>query len=121
MTTLAGERCAVCHPGTPAVTGAERAALGAQIPAWQVREVGGVPRLTREFRFGTYAAVLAFVARVGALAEQEDHHPSLLVEWGRVRVAWWTHAIRNLSRNDYILAARTDGIYDSFDSATGDA
>ena len=49
--------------------------------------------------------------RVGALAEQEGHHPALLTEWGRVTVSWWTHAIGGLHRNDFILAARTDTLY----------
>jgi 4a-hydroxytetrahydrobiopterin dehydratase len=81
-----------------------------------VDETNGAPRLAREFHLSSYAATIEFVDLVAALAEQQDHHPSMLVEWGRVTVAWWTHAIQNLSRNDYIMAARTDELYDDFRS-----
>jgi 4a-hydroxytetrahydrobiopterin dehydratase len=54
---------------------------------------------------------MAFTVRVGALAEFESHHPAILTEWGRVTVTWWTHAIRGLHRNDFIMAAKTDAIF----------
>jgi len=56
------------------------------------------------------ADALAFTNRVGALAEAEGHHPALLTEWGRVTVTWWTHKIRGLHRNDFIMAAKTDAL-----------
>ncbi|HSE95394.1 MAG TPA: 4a-hydroxytetrahydrobiopterin dehydratase, partial [Methylomirabilota bacterium] len=58
--------------------------------------------------FPTFVAALDFTNRVGALAEAEGHHPALLTEWGRVTVSWWTHAIRGLHRNDFVMAAKTD-------------
>jgi 4a-hydroxytetrahydrobiopterin dehydratase len=106
--SLADERCVACRPGSPAVAGTELAALLAAVPAWSVREVDGEPRLERVFRFPDFAAALAFTNRVGALAEAEGHHPALLTEWGRVAVAWWTHAIGGLHRNDFVMAAKTD-------------
>jgi 4a-hydroxytetrahydrobiopterin dehydratase len=86
------------------------AALSAHIPAWQVLEVEGVKRLQRVFRFKTFAQALAFTNQVGQLAEQEDHHPALLTEWGRVTVTWWTHKIKGLHRNDFIMAAKSDAL-----------
>ena len=68
-------------------------------------------QLTREFKFRDFAQALAFTDRVGALAEEEDHHPAILTEWGKVTVAWWTHKIRGLHRNDFVMAAKSDGLY----------
>ena len=110
METLVNERCTVCRKDSPRVSGAEIAELSPQIPDWTIVEVDGVPRLERVFRFRSYPDTLAFVQRVGELAETEGHHPAMLVEWGRVRVSWWTHAIKWLNRNDFIMAAKTDAL-----------
>ncbi len=87
------------------------AALKPQVPDWALTEEGGVPRLERAFRFKDFARALAFTDRVGALAEAEGHHPRIVTEWGRVTVAWWTHKIRGLHRNDFIMAAKTDALF----------
>ena len=84
--------------------------LKPQIPDWQLVEVDGVKRLMREFRFVDFAQALAFTDAVGEIAEEEGHHPALLTEWGRVTVSWWTHKIRGLHRNDFIMAAKTDAL-----------
>ena len=110
MSTLVNERCAVCRADSPRVTEAEIAELSPLIPDWKIVEVEGVPRLRRTFRFDSYPETLAFVQRVGELAEEEDHHPAMTVEWGKVRVSWWTHAIKWLNRNDFIMAAKTDAL-----------
>lgn len=77
-----------------------------------MREREGIPRLERAFRFPDFAGAMDFARRVGAAAEAADHHPSLLVEWGRVTVSWWTHKIRGLHRNDFVMAAKTDALYE---------
>jgi 4a-hydroxytetrahydrobiopterin dehydratase len=105
---LAKERCSACRPGAPRVEGAEREALLADVPQWTIRSVDGVDRLERVFKFSDFAQALAFANAVGAAAEAEDHHPALLVEYGKVTVAWWTHAIGGLHRNDFVMAAKTD-------------
>ncbi len=87
------------------------AALLRDLPGWEVREREGISRLERVFRFPDFAGAMEFARRVGDAAEAEDHHPSLLVEWGRVTVSWWTHKIRGLHRNDFIMAAKTDALY----------
>ena len=108
MEPLADERCAACRKDSPAVTAEEIAELKPLIPDWSLVERDGVPRLERVFRFPNYPAALAFTQRVGELAEAEGHHPVIVTEWGRVTVTWWTHAIRGLHRNDFIMAAKTD-------------
>jgi 4a-hydroxytetrahydrobiopterin dehydratase len=108
MSTLSGERCVACRRDSPRVTEAEIAELRREVSGWQLVERDGIARLERVFHFPSFAAALAFTNRVGA--EAEGHHPALLTEWGRVTVTWWTHKIRGLHRNDFIMAAKTDGL-----------
>jgi 4a-hydroxytetrahydrobiopterin dehydratase len=102
---LATKRCVPCHGGTPRLTAEEIAGLRGQIPEWRVVEER---RLTRTFRFPDFAAPMAFASRIAAVAEAEEHHPDLHVYWGRLEVEITTHAIRGLSENDFILAAKID-------------
>ena len=107
---LAGERCEACRPDSPRVEPVEAERLLAQLPEWSLVERGGVPRLERVIRFSDYRSVLAFVQRLGELAEAEGHHPVIVVEARKVTVRWWTHAIKALHRNDFIMAAKTDAL-----------
>jgi 4a-hydroxytetrahydrobiopterin dehydratase len=105
--------CLPCKRGDPPVTDEEiRAALPA-IPRWGIGEDKGIPQLRRVFRFEDFLSALAFTNRVGYLAEQEGHHPQVITEWGKVTVIWWTHAIKNLHQNDFIMAAKTDELYNA--------
>lgn len=67
-------------------------------------------QLERVFTFADFRQALAFTNRVGGLAETAGHHPALLTEWCKITVSWWTHKIKGLHRNDFILAARTDEV-----------
>jgi 4a-hydroxytetrahydrobiopterin dehydratase len=111
MNALAGERCVACRADSPRVTDAEKQALSAQIPEWHIEERDGVPQLERTYKFNNFTEALAFTNRVGALAEQEDHHPRLCTEWGKTTVTWWTHKIKGLHRNDFVMAAKCDQVY----------
>lgn len=111
MADLAREKCVACNPDAPKVTEGELASLKPQIPDWNIVEVDGVSRLVRIFKFKDFAQALSFTNRVGALAEEEGHHPALLTEWGKVTVSWWTHDLGGLHRNDLIMASRTDQLY----------
>jgi 4a-hydroxytetrahydrobiopterin dehydratase len=82
-----------------------------QVPDWQIVERESIHRLERIFKFKNFVQALAFTHRVGELAESEGHHPAILTEWGKVTVTWWTHKIRGLHRNDFIMAAKTDQLY----------
>ncbi len=108
MTELTAEKCVACRADSPRVTAEEQAKLMPLIPEWKVVERDGIPRLERTYRFRNFADALVFTNHVGALAEAEGHHPALLTEWGRVTVSWWTHKIKGLHRNDFIMAAKTD-------------
>jgi 4a-hydroxytetrahydrobiopterin dehydratase len=72
-----------------------------------------VPRLRRTFRFDGWLPAVDFTNRVAALADSEGHHPMIRLEWGKVVVSWWTHAIKGLHRNDFIMAAKTDQLFES--------
>jgi len=110
MNTLSHEKCEACRVGAPQVTEAEIAELKPQIPDWSIAERDGIRRLERAFRFRNFADALAYTNLVGELAEASGHHPDILTEWGKVTVTWWTHKIKGLHRNDFIMAAKTDEI-----------
>jgi len=108
MSTLSEQHCATCWADAPRVTEQEAAELLRQIPAWAQIEVEGVAQLRRVFKLKNFAQALVFANRLGELAEEQGHHPALLVEYGKLTVRWWTHDIGGLHINDFIMAARTD-------------
>jgi 4a-hydroxytetrahydrobiopterin dehydratase len=111
METLTQMKCVACRKGEPIVTDAEIAEFIPQVSDWELVELDEINSLRRVFAFDDFAQALDFTRRVGELAEEEGHHPALLTEWGRTTVTWWTHAIRGLHRNDFVMAAKTDGLY----------
>ena len=113
LTTM---KCEVCRVGAPKVTDEEIAEYRPQVPQWNIVERDGIQRLERVFKLRNFVAALAFTNKVGEIAEEEGHHPALLTEWGKVTVAWWTHKIGGLHRNDFIMAAKTDQAYKEFEN-----
>jgi 4a-hydroxytetrahydrobiopterin dehydratase len=104
-------RCVACRSDAPTVTEAEIAELQPQVSEWKIVEQDGVKKLTRVFRFDDFANALAFANALGEVAEEEGHHPALLIEWGQATVTWWTHTIKGLHRNDFVMAAKADELY----------
>ena len=113
MATLTQERCVACRADAPHVTDSEVAELHPQVPEWQLISEPEIRKLERVFRFPDFVQALSFTNSVGELAEKEGHHPRLVTEWGRVTVTWWTHKIRDLHRNDFVMAAKTDDLYEN--------
>ena len=111
MEALRELRCVACRRDAPTVTEAEIAGLHPQVSEWEIVQQEGIKKLNRVFRFDDFANALAFTTALGELAEEEGHHPTLLTEWGRTTVTWWTHKIRGLHRNDFIMAAKADELY----------
>ncbi|HVN56528.1 MAG TPA: 4a-hydroxytetrahydrobiopterin dehydratase [Anaerolineaceae bacterium] len=111
MSNLSRFECVPCKGNEPKISDVEIAEYQPQVPDWSILEADGIKKLQRTFKFPDFAQALAFTNRVGQLAEQENHHPSILTEWGRVTITWWTHKIKGLHRNDFIMAARTDEAY----------
>jgi 4a-hydroxytetrahydrobiopterin dehydratase len=112
MTDLAEKRCVPCEGGAPPASAEEIAGYLEQVPQWRVVERDGIRRLERTFAFDDFASALAFTNRVGEAAEEQGHHPLLATTWGKVTVTWWTHAIRGLHENDFVMAAKTDGLFE---------
>jgi len=111
MSELSQLKCVSLRGGEPTLPGGEIYRLQPQIPEWQVKEVDGMQRLERVFKFKNFAQALEFTNKIGAIAEQEDHHPLIVLEWGKVTVNWWTHKIGGLHKNDFIMAAKTDEVF----------
>lgn len=107
MQDLAERKCEPCETGTPAVKGAELRRLYAQLGGWALVNEH---HLEKEFLFKDFREALGFVNRLGEVAEQEGHHPDIFLTWGKVKVTLWTHSVGGLSENDFILAAKADGL-----------
>jgi len=108
---LQNQHCVACNKDAPMVKDEEIPGLLAQIPGWSIVTKNAINRLERVYTFNNFVDALAFTNRVGALAEAQGHHPDLLTEWGRVTVTWWSHKIKGLHNNDFIVAAKTDQLY----------
>jgi len=106
--SLAEKHCVPCRGGHPPLQGEALDKMKAEVPNWQV---ANGHHLTRSFSFPDFKSALDFVNRVGAVAEQEGHHPDLYLAWGKVDVKTWTHKIDGLTESDFILAAKIEKLY----------
>ncbi|QBM16682.1 putative pterin-4-alpha-carbinolamine dehydratase [Marinobacter sp. JH2] len=111
MSKLADQHCEACRKGTPKVTDDEKELLHGEIPDWSLVDEEGQEKLKKVFKFKNFAQAQAFANQVSDLAEAENHHPAILLEYGKVTVSWWTHAIGGLHRNDFIMAVKTDAVF----------
>lgn len=107
---LRDETCQACHKGGTSLSANECENLLPELEGWALSAIESVPCIQREFRFKNYTLAVDFCNQVAQLAEQFDHHPRLVLEWGRVDVMWWTHAVAGLHRNDFIMAAKTSAL-----------
>ncbi len=105
---LAEMRCVPCRGTEPALSDQESASLLAQLDGWQIVHKDGITHLEKRFPFSKYLQAAAFTDAVAKLADEQDHHPAILLEWGQVTVQWWTHVLKGLHQNDFISAAKTD-------------
>lgn len=113
---LAGKTCTPCRGGVPPLNPTAVAAHLRQMPEWTIRDEGR--RIERRFTFATFLEALAFVQKVGKIAEAEQHHPDLAFGWGYATVSLQTHAINGLHDNDFIVAAKIDRLAVSQSSAS---
>ncbi len=103
--SLAEKKCVPCRGGVAPLKSEHLQKLHSQVPGWQV---ANEHHLHREFRFPDFKQALGFVNRVGAIAEEEGHHPDIFLTWGKVGITLWTHTIDGLTESDFILAAKID-------------
>ena len=108
MQKLGDRHCVACRADAPHATEEETKELMPLIPEWKVIEVDGIKHLERQYKVKNFVEAVALANKVGEIAEAENHHPSILVEWGKVTVTWWTHKIKGLHVNDFVMAAKTD-------------
>jgi 4a-hydroxytetrahydrobiopterin dehydratase len=111
MATLTQEKCEACRADAPKVSDEELAELIRGIPDWNIEVRDGIMQLEKIYRFNNFVEAMDFTNKVAQLAEDEGHHPALLTEWGKTTVTWWSHKIKGLHRNDFIMAAKTDEIF----------
>ncbi len=107
MAELAEKTCVPCRGGIPPLTADQILPLQAQVKEWAVINNH---HLEREFPFPDFKTALAFVDKVGAIAEEQGHHPDIYLAWGKVKLTLWTHKIDGLTESDFIFAARVDAI-----------
>jgi 4a-hydroxytetrahydrobiopterin dehydratase len=105
---LADRNCVPCRGGVPALKGSSLVEIYTQLPERADWEVVEEHHLLRIFKFPDFKSALAFVDRVGTLAEEQGHHPDILLGWGKVEITLWTHAVNGLTESDFILAAKID-------------
>src|SRR5262249_20259846 len=110
MSELAAKTCVPCRGGVPPLKGTALTDLAKQVPHWQVVNEH---HLTRSFTFPDFRQALDFVNQVGAIAEEQGHHPNILLTWGRAEITIWTHKIDGLTESDFILAAKIDQLQGS--------
>ncbi len=102
---LAKKQCVPCRGDEPPLAPTKVGALLSELEDWTIEQEH---HLTRTFKFPDFAAALEFTNRVGAIAEEQRHHPDIYLAWGKVRVEVWTHKIKGLTESDFILAAKVD-------------
>ncbi len=108
MTSLADKTCVPCRGGVPPLKGDELSAMHRQLREFANWNVVDEHQLVRSYKFPDFKLALGFVNRVGALAEEQGHHPDILLGWGKVEITTWTHAVDGLTESDFILAAKID-------------
>ncbi|PYS39019.1 MAG: 4a-hydroxytetrahydrobiopterin dehydratase [Acidobacteria bacterium] len=105
MMGLAEKTCVPCRGGVPPLTAEQISPLAAQVTNWHVVNNH---HIEREFKFPDFKTALDFVNRVGAIAEEQAHHPDIYLAWGKAQVKIWTHKIDGLTESDFIFAAKID-------------
>jgi len=113
-TMLSQEKCVACNADCVSVTDDEIKTFQLDVPMWELGEAEDGRELRRTFEFEKYADGAGFLSMVAAAADAENHHPLMTLGYKTVKVQWSTHTIKNLHRNDYIMAARTDDAYLSY-------
>ncbi len=105
MSSLAEKTCVPCRGGVPPLKGEELRKLARQVEGWELVNEHDVKKA---FKFPDFRSALAFVNKVGELAEEQSHHPDIYLAWGKVEITIWTHKIDGLTESDFILAAKMD-------------
>jgi 4a-hydroxytetrahydrobiopterin dehydratase len=106
--TLADRKCVPCSGGVPPLKGNKLAEIHRQLAEPAQWKIVNEHHIVRACKFPDFKSALAFVNRVGEVAEEQGHHPDILLGWGKVEITTWTHAVDGLTESDFILAAKID-------------
>ena len=113
MKELSKKTCSACEIGAPLVPHDQQIDLLKDLDGWVIDD-SDISKLIKEFQFNDYDQSISFTNLIADLAEAEDHHPKITLEWGRVTLEWWSHKIKGLHMNDFICAAKSDETFHSF-------
>ena len=110
MAELLNQSCEACKIGTPTLSNEEINNLMSEITDWNLI-TEPINQLKKVFNFNDYQSGVTFLNSVANMADAEDHHPEITLEWGKVTILWWSHKIQGLHKNDFICASKTDSLY----------
>jgi len=114
MIPLSEKTCSACRIDAPKVTPEQIQAALTQLPDWKLVKIDSIEQLKRTYKVKNFVEAMALSNAIGLLAEEYNHHPALLTEWGKVTVNWWTHKINGLHENDLIMAAKTEKLFQRY-------
>ena len=112
MSNLTNRTCEACEIGAPLVSESDQAKLLEGLDAWEIDNTA-TSKLVKKYKFLSYKEASTFANLIVDLAESEDHHPKITLEWGLVRLEWWSHKIQGLHMNDFICAAKSNELFQS--------
>ena len=100
--------CTPCTSKTPQLSKIKISKLLEEVPQYELINIDDIKRISKTYHFKNFKQALAFTNALALIAEEENHHPQIVLEWGKVQVTWWTHAIKGLDTNDFIMALKTE-------------
>lgn len=103
--------CTPCNSKSPHLTTIQVSKLLREVPEYELLEIDDIKRITKEYKFKNFKEALSFTNALALIAEEENHHPQIILEWAKVRVSWWTHSIGGLDTNDFIMAYKAEQLY----------
>ncbi len=115
MDNLSKRHCEACRVGSLPVTDSDLKIFSENFKEWELFNENGIRKIIKQFKFPNFEEALNFTIKMGKLSEKEGHHPLLTLEWGKVSVVWWTHKIKDLHMNDFIMASKTDELFMKYD------
>ena len=112
MTALNEQHLQPCNEHCSVLSQKEALKLLSQLCGWRIDKQTDVDQLKKVYKFKTFNSAMVFATKIADIADNENHHPCICIEWGQTSVSWWTHSISGLFVNDFIMAAKCDSIYD---------
>ena len=112
MSDLTDKKCEACTIDAPLVNSVDYPELLKELEDWSIEEES-INKLVKSYNFANYADSVSFANKIADLAEAEDHHPKIVLEWGSVKLEWWSHKVKGLHLNDFICASKSDKVFNS--------